>query len=289
MNVGSEASGQAYIGERVAQGRAMESIRDDLAAMGWHPGSIERALQRFARGDAAPAASCPAPAPDLDRLPTRLDIDGHVVDVQLRLHRPRLCVLGNVLAPEECAALIELSRPRMERSMVIVGDGDVDEEGVLAYSRTSEQAAFRRGASPLVDRIQRRVAQLVRWPEDHMESLQVVRYGVGADFAPHHDYFCPRAHADMIAREGQRVGTLLMYLNTPDSGGVTSFPDVELEVYPQQGTGLFFAYPDAHPDSLTLHAGAPLGGGEKWIATFFLHDRAIPERAGARPAAAEAA
>jgi prolyl 4-hydroxylase len=30
---------------------------------------------------------------------------------------------------------------------------------------------------------------------------------------------------------------------------------------------VFFSYPRAHPDTLTLHAGAPVVAGEKWVAT----------------------
>lgn len=51
------------------------------------------------------------------------------------------------------------------------------------------------------------------------------------------------------------------------------FSDVELEILPQAGNALLFSYPEASRDSLTLHAGVPLGSGEKWIATIFLRDR----------------
>lgn len=263
-----------YIRDRFAQGGTEASVQTDLAALGWHPESIRLLLQRARAQGAAGLHPSPSPGPDLGRLPTRLSLDGMEVEVQMRMHRPSLALFGSFLTPEECDELIALSRPRMERSRVIVGEGDVEENGVLAYSRTSEQANIKRGTSALVDRIQRRVSLLTRWPEECMESLQVVHYGVGADFAPHHDYFCPNAHADLIAREGQRVGTLLMYLNTPQSGGATSFPDVELEIYPQRGAALFFGYPRPEPETHTLHAGVPLGEGEKWIATFFLRDRA---------------
>ncbi|MGH8083763.1 MAG: 2OG-Fe(II) oxygenase [Lysobacter sp.] len=276
QDVKYEASEQRFIRSRVTQGCTLDAVRSDLASMGWHPESIRRAVDRFAAGGPAESGPPrPRPEPDLDRLPTQLCLDGHEVQVQLRIHHPRVCLLSNFLSASECAELIEQSRPRMERSRVIVGDGEVDEDGVLAYSRTSDQATIQRGASELVDRIQRRVALLTRWPEDCMESAQIVRYRTGADFAPHHDFFCPDAHKDLIAREGQRVGTVLMYLNTPASGGATAFPDVELEVYPQQGNALFFGYPHAHADSLTMHAGVPLGSAEKWIATFFLRDRAV--------------
>jgi prolyl 4-hydroxylase len=62
----------------------------------------------------------------------------------------------------------------------------------------------------------------------------------------------------------------VMYLNTPDGGGATTFPDVGLEVAPVRGNAVFFSYAMADPSSLSLHGGAPVLEGEKWVATKWL-------------------
>ena len=51
-----------------------------------------------------------------------------------------------------------------------------------------------RGETPLIDTIERRIAALLRWPLEHGEGMQVLRYRPGAEYRPHHDYFDP-AHA----------------------------------------------------------------------------------------------
>lgn len=273
----SRLDAQGYIVSLLRQGHSSDSVSEDLISIGWHSASARRLVEKCIKGE--PARPTPSTlGPDLSRLPTTFDLDGQVAEVQIRLHRPQISVLSNFLSAEECTQLMELARPRMERSMVILGDGEIDEQGVSAYSRTSEQASFPPGDSELVDKILRRVANFANWSESCVESVQVVRYAVGADFAPHHDYFCPKVHAGMIAREGQRVGTVILYLNTPESGGVTAFPDIELEIYPQRGNALFFMYPIPEADSLTLHAGVPLGSGEKWIATFFFRDKIVERK-----------
>jgi prolyl 4-hydroxylase len=61
-----------------------------------------------------------------------------------------------------------------------------------------------------------------------------------------------------------------MYLNTPLAGGATTFPDVGFEVAPIKGNAIFFSYDRAHPSTGTLHAGAPVTEGEKWVATKWL-------------------
>ncbi len=83
---------------------------------------------------------------------------------------------------------------------------------------------------------------------NHGEGLQILRYRPGAEYKPHNDYFDP-AHsgtARILERGGQRVATLVMYLNTPDGGGATTFPDVGLEVAPVRGNAVFFSYDRPH-------------------------------------------
>ena len=141
-------------------------------------------------------------------------------------------------------------------------------------ARTSECMFFGRGESPLCERIEARIAALLSWPVVNGEGLQVLHYQPGAEYRPHHDYFDPAqpGMAAVLRRGGQRVGTLLIYLNTPLQGGATVFPDVALEVMPVKGHAVFFSYDRAHAVTRTLHGGAPVIAGEKWVATKWLRE-----------------
>src|SRR3546814_8509572 len=81
----------------------------------------------------------------------------------------------------------------------------------------------------LVSRIEARIARLLDWPVENGEAIQILRYGVGAQYKPHHDYFDPdwSGSAGPLKRGGQRVASLVMYLNTPERGGTTTFPRSE--------------------------------------------------------------
>lgn len=89
---------------------------------------------------------------------------------------------------------------------------------------------------------------------------------------PHYDYFDPArpGSAKTLARGGQRVASVVMYLNTPERGGATTFPDARFEVAAVKGNAVFFAYDRPHPMTGSLHAGAPVVAGEKWVATKWL-------------------
>lgn len=212
------------------------------------------------------------PDPDLSGGVNLLDLGDRRVSVLLSLASPRVVVLGGFLSGDECDGLIAAARPRMARSLTVetqTGGEAVNE------ARTSHGMFFQRGESELITRIEARIARLVRWPVENGEGVQVLNYQPGAEYRPHYDYFDPAqpGTATILKRGGQRVGTLVMYLNNPERGGGTTFPDVGLEVAPQRGNAVFFGYDRPHPDTRTLHGGAPVQAGEKWVATKWLRER----------------
>ena len=251
-------------------GCAPDDILKAMRASGW-----EDAVARMALAQALPGAlpTAPPPGPDLVAAPTVLQLPDREVTVLLSLQHPRLVLLGGFLSEDECDALIALSRPRMARSQTVdrqSGGSEVND------ARTSDGMFFERGEAPLVRRIEQRIAALLRWPVEHGEGLQVLRYRPGAQYRPHFDYFDP-AHpgtAAVLRQGGQRLATLLMYLQAPQRGGATVFPDAGLQVSPAKGHALFFSYESPDPSTGTLHGGAPVLAGEKWVATKWLREGA---------------
>ncbi len=256
-----------------------EDVLQAMKASGWGEevaiAALEQTLsERLA--ELRPAASVvplgaatPLPEPALGDAPTVLHIEGHPVRLLTTMRHPRVIVFGGLLTDTECEELMALSRPRLERSKTVDNATGGDE---VNASRTSDGMFFERGETALITRIEARIAGLLRWPVNHGEGLQILRYRPGAEYRPHHDYFDPvhPGTAKILERGGQRVGTLVMYLNTPEGGGATTFPDVGLEVGPVRGNAVFFSYDRAHPSTRTLHGGAPVTAGEKWVATKWL-------------------
>ncbi len=251
---------------------------DVLAAMrssGWSEVAALLALQEAqqAAGQAVlvpPSGRVPEPA--VEGGVTVIDVAGHPVRVLLAMKLPRVVLFGGLLTDAECDALVEEARPRLARSETVVNTTGGSE---VNAARTSDGMFFGRGESALIQRIEQRIATLLNWPVAWGEGLQVLHYRPGAEYRPHHDYFDPKhaGSAAVLARGGQRVGTLVMYLNTPAKGGATTFPDVALEVAAIKGNAVFFSYDKPHPTTRTLHGGAPVVEGEKWVATKWLRER----------------
>ena len=212
------------------------------------------------------------PEPDLQNDPCVIHAGDREVHVLTSLRQPRVVVFGNLLSDEECEAIIAAARPRLQRSLTV--DNQSGGEAVND-DRTSSGMFFQRDENEVISRVEQRIARLLNWPVENGEGLQVLHYRPGAEYKPHYDYFAPNEPGTptILKRGGQRVGTLVMYLNEPTRGGGTVFPDIGLQVVPRRGNAVFFSYDRPDPATKSLHGGAPVLEGEKWIATKWLRER----------------
>jgi prolyl 4-hydroxylase len=217
------------------------------------------------------APNRPGYADETPRLPEQvqqIQTNDRLVRVAMRVAQPVLALFENLLSPEECDELVRLSRIKLTRSTIV--DPLTGQEAVIP-DRSSDGTFFMLNENPLIARLDRRIAEAMHWPIENGEGLQILHYRLGGEYKPHYDYFPPadpgsRPH---LARGGQRVSTLVIYLNDVVGGGDTVFPELKLSITPQKGAAVYFEYCNSQGqvDARTLHGGAPVAAGEKWVAT----------------------
>ena len=235
-----------------------------------------------------------APASDVAaRILDPISIQGNVIhlkecDVHVAMvcTAPRIALFENLLSDAECDALINASRGKLQRSKVVSnrGSGEYVDE-----TRTSYGTYFDKNEHPLATKIQQRICELVGSPVTHAEPLQILNYAEGGEYLPHFDYFETEGFetegfepqqtgvTSPLQQGGQRIATVVVYLNNVEAGGGTIFPHIHLETRPKKGGALYFSYylPDGSVDPLTLHGGSPVMRGEKWISTQWFRERAF--------------
>ena len=266
---------RSWIEENTARGCTPASMVEAMVRAGFEPALAWAAIQG---GEMATEQAATATGYRYDAMPVSdqnlIDVGDREVRVVMRVAQPQVVVLANVLSDEECDEVIERARTRLERSTTVnplTGVHDV------ISKRTSEGTFFPRCEDEFITRLDRRIARLMNWPLENGEGLQILRYGVGGEYRPHFDYFPPHepGSATHLARAGQRVATLIVYLSDVAEGGDTIFPDAHLSVTPRKGGAVYFRYTNAagQLDPLSLHGGAPVLAGEKWIMTKWMRER----------------
>jgi prolyl 4-hydroxylase len=191
-----------------------------------------------------------------------------VVTVRMRIHRPEILLLEGVLDFDECDELVRRAAARLNPSTTI---DPATGQSKIIQNRSSFGTYFHLEEDEFIARLDQRLAHISNWPLDRAEGIQILNYRHGGEYKPHFDFFPPEQAGSSahMAQGGQRIATIIMYLNNVEEGGETIFPEISLSIAPRKGDAVYFGYCNSleQVDRLTLHGGAPVVKGEKWIAT----------------------
>lgn len=181
-----------------------------------------------------------------------------------------LIEINNFLSDEDCEKVIDTARNILFPSVVTMEITDVvsnhkDRICQLAWPKKQEYE--------VLQRISVKLSELTNLPIENQEPLQVIHYDVGGEYKSHFDAFCKES--ENIIKYGNRITSVIIYLNDVEEGGQTNFPKLDITINPTKGKCLIFNNlqdGDRHP--LSLHCGLPVTKGEKWIATTWIRERA---------------
>jgi prolyl 4-hydroxylase len=180
-----------------------------------------------------------------------------------------LFALGEFMSPAECASMIALIDKHAKPSEAF------DTAYTEAY-RTSYSGDVDPHDS-FVQKIQRRIDDLLGIPGENAETVQGQRYLPGQEFKQHFDWFDTerdywKAEVD---RGGQRSWTAMVFLNPVEAGGATYFPLLHMSIEPRPGALLIWNNSNeaGDPNEWTLHAGMPVETGTKYIITKWYRTR----------------
>ena len=188
---------------------------------------------------------------------------------------PRLLVAKDFLPPSWCAYIRALAEPALAPSDV---HNATLGRAVLGV-RTSAHMAFGPiDTDPLLAIVAHRIAAWTGTNAACGEDMSILRYRPGEEYRRHVDFFDPDVPTiwTEAERAGQRTATVLVWLNDDYEGGETIFPLVDRKFRGKTGDALAFwnVLPDGTPDRRTVHAGLPPVGGDKWLISKWIRNRA---------------
>lgn len=185
---------------------------------------------------------------------------------------PPVRLLRALFSAEECAYLMALATPALRPSVIVDPETGRPKPDPV---RTSDGMNFGPAQEDLaVNALNRRLAAATGTDYECGEPLHVLRYVPGQEYKPHLDA--------LPAVANQRTWTAIVYLNGGYEGGETVFPELGLSAKGEPGDCLVFRNVDeaGRGDPSARHAGTPVTGGVKWIATRWIRARPFDPLAG---------
>ena len=189
--------------------------------------------------------------------------------VEILHYDPEISLIHDFVTTREARAAIRTGSRFMQRAQV-----GLNEEAQASDVRVGKVAFVWDEKSRIANVIGKRASSLsglnTTYPTG--EPLQIVNYGIGGQYEAHYDFDIHRdkrkEESPEMKRVGDRIATLMVYLNDVDAGGATVFPEINFYVRPVARAALFwFNYDTAGKgDPRTLHAACPVALGQKWIA-----------------------
>lgn len=177
--------------------------------------------------------------------------------------RPYIRRFDKLLSVEESEYLIGLSSRYLIPAEVLDRSSGLPAK---SRARTNSVAVFWPVHQDLVvHALNLRLAVATGLPPANGELMNILMYRPGEEYRPHYDFF--PAEIANAHQSGQRIRTVLVYLNTSYEGGETHFLITNTRIKGGVGDAILFhnCDPAGAPDKSTLHAGLPVTSGEKWL------------------------
>ena len=221
-------------------------------------------------------------------LPEGCDVDFAEVaevldqDVEYGFGRPEILssesdilIFRGFMTPLECGYMRAAAAPAIRPSSTV---HPVTGELVRNEIRTSSSSNFDPvSRDHFIMSVDERIAAATDTAVEQGEPLNVLYYRIAEEYKFHYDFLSPGNEDErkLLEEGGQREYTFLVSLNEEYTGGETCFPELDVSYRGRLGDALMFRNIDGggQPNRRMLHAGMPVTGGSKWVASKWIREK----------------
>jgi len=196
---------------------------------------------------------------------------------------PYLYTIDNFLTDKECKFIINVSKENLTLAGVSRMDNETKPEPGEYRGRTNSSYWMPLDKYPETLKIAKKVAKQIKCNYKHFESFQVIHYNETEEYQYHYDAYDineKEKYETFCDKRGNRLRTVLIYLNDVEEGGGTGFDsldeyEVPIQVQAKKGRMVVFTNvnDDGTVNKKARHAGLPVIKGEKWAFNLWLRER----------------
>lgn len=193
------------------------------------------------------------------------------IKVEIVHLKPMVVIFREVLSDREIEIIKDVATPMLQRATVFNRYTNKLEH---AEYRITKSAWLKNHHHPAIAQINNRLDDMTNLDQLAAEDFQVANYGLGGHYSPHFDMSTKGESDPYEDGQGNRVATVLFYLNAPMLGGYTVFLPVKLGLAPSKNDAAFWynLRRNGEPDERTRHAACPVLAGQKWVSNKWIHE-----------------
>ena len=199
---------------------------------------------------------------------------------------PYLYTIDNFLTDKECTFIINAAKGNLKLAGVSRINEDKELEPGKYKGRTNSSHWMPIDKSPETLKIAKKIAKKIKCDYKHFENYQVIHYNESEEYRYHYDAYDindKEKYEKFCGGEsgrGNRLRTVLVYLNDVEKGGGTGFDNLSeygepIQVQAKKGRMVVFTNvnDDGTLNTKSRHAGLPVIQGEKWAFNLWLREK----------------
>eukprot|EP01120_Amphizonella_sp_Union-15-10_P016240 TRINITY_DN84_c0_g1_i1.p1 TRINITY_DN84_c0_g1~~TRINITY_DN84_c0_g1_i1.p1 ORF type:complete len:262 (-),score=44.11 TRINITY_DN84_c0_g1_i1:124-909(-) len=170
---------------------------------------------------------------------------------------PRIFLYHNFLLPKQCDYLINLGS-----------------EYSISADSNSPYGAFllNHQRDSIIKDIEHLIAEWTQIPIENGEVMFLRQTPAGIELPNHVDYFYGPDSEQYIGDQGNRLASVIIFLEEPEQGGEVYFPEAKIKIPCKKGDALLYfnLKADGSLDEASVHSFAKVVKGNKWTLTKWL-------------------
>lgn len=178
-------------------------------------------------------------------------------------------IYPNFITQDEAKHILKTAEYNYEDSIIVGSD---NAEGIR-----KSQTYWLDKNDEVAQKIIQKVCDIDGYNIDQAEDIQVVKYEPNGYYNEHHDSCCDNNDkCKEFVKDGNRILTMVIYLNDDFEGGATRFPKLDKNFKPKKYSGFLFYPMNKHGDKChekSLHSGMPVTKGQKYIANVWIREK----------------
>jgi prolyl 4-hydroxylase len=196
---------------------------------------------------------------------------------------PYLYTIDNFLTDKECKFIISKSKDNLRVAGVSRMDNEKKTIPGEYKGRTNSSYWMPIDKYPETLEIAKKVAKQIKCDYRHFENFQVIHYNETEEYQYHYDAYDIEEkdkYEKFCGQRGNRLRTVLVYLNDVGEGGGTGFDSLdeyEGPILVQAKKRRMVVFTNVNDDGTvnkkSRHAGLPIIKGEKWAFNLWLRER----------------